>query len=182
MQTQAMSRTLRWFMTNSLDPAPPLLPAVVGQRVELQTKADLVSFYESGTPHGSPLLLIHSVNAAASAEEVAPLYDHYRPSRPTYAIDLPGYGFSSRSDRPYTIRLMTEAVRAVLAHIRSLHGGVAVDVVGVSLSCEYVARVACEVPDAIRRIALVSPTGFSRSKRFYGTPISSRHGLVLPLG
>lgn len=156
---------------------PALYPAVAGQRIELHTSAGLVSFYQSNAVQGSvlpPLLLVHSVNAAASAAEVAPLYDHYRQTRPTYAIDLPGYGFSDRSDRPYTVRLMTDAVLAVLAHIRSQHGGVAVDMLGVSLSCEYVARVACEVPDAIRRIALVSPTGFSGSKRFYGAPGSSR--------
>ncbi len=162
-------------------PAAHLTPAVAGQRIELQTKAGLVSFYQSkavgsGTANSkiSPLLLVHSVNAAASSAEVAPLYEHYRQTRPTYAMDLPGFGFSDRSDRPYTIRLMTDAVLAVLAHIRSVHDGATVDVVGVSLSCEYVARIGCEMPSAIRRIALISPTGFSRSKRFYGAPGSSR--------
>ena len=157
--------------------APPLPPAVAGQRIELQTAAGMVSFYQSLSVQNSvlpPLLLVHSVNAAASAAEVAPLYDHYRQTRPTYALDLPGYGFSDRSDRPYSIRIMTDAVLAVLAYIRNQHGGVPVDVVGVSLSCEYVARIACEVPDAVRRIAFVSPTGFSGKKRFYGAPGSSR--------
>lgn len=157
--------------------APPLLPAVAGQRIELQTAAGLISFYQSDDVQNSmlrPLFLIHSVNAAASAAEVAPLYDHYSQKRPTYAIDLPGYGFSDRSDRPYTIRIMTDAVLAVLAHIRSQHGAVAVDIVGVSLACEYVARVACEASESVRRIALVSPTGFSGKKRFYKTLGSSR--------
>ena len=157
--------------------APPLYPAVAGLRIELTTPAGIVSFYQSTTVPGTaqpPLLLVHSVNAAASVAEVAPLYDHYSQTRPTYALDLPGYGFSDRSDRPYTIRLMTDAVLAVLDHIRSRHSDAAVDVVGVSLSCEYAARIACERPDAIRRIALVSPTGFSGSKRFYGEPGSSR--------
>ena len=122
----------------------------------------------------TPVLLVHSVNAAASAAEVAPLYEHYQKTRPTYAMELPGYGFSDRSNRPYTIRLMTDALLAVLAHIRQRHGEAAVDVVGVSLSCEYVARAASEAPGAIRRIALVSPTGFSRSKRHYGAPGTSR--------
>ena len=156
---------------------PAMYPAVAGQRIELQTPSGLVSFYQSNAVPGAalpPLLLVHSVNAAASVAEVAPLYDHYSQTRPTFALDLPGYGFSDRSDKPYTIRLMTDAVLAVLKHIRSLHGDVAVDVVGVSLSCEYVARTAVEAPDAIRRIALISPTGFSGSKRFYGAPGSSR--------
>ena len=122
----------------------------------------------------TPVLLIHSINASASAFEVAPLYEHFRKTRPTYALDLPGYGLSDRSDRTYSIRLMTDAVLAVLAHIRSQHGGSAVDVLAVSLSSEYAARAACEVPDAVRRLALVSPTGFSGRKCFYGAPGSSR--------
>jgi pimeloyl-ACP methyl ester carboxylesterase len=156
---------------------PPLDPAVAGQRIELQTSAGSVSFYQSNAVKTSalpPLLLVHSVNAAASVAEVAPLYEHYSQMRPTYAVDLPGFGFSDRSGRPYTIRLMTDAVMAVLAHIRSQHGHVAVDVVGLSLSCEYVARLACEAPEVVRRIALISPTGFRGSKRFYAAPASSR--------
>ena len=154
-----------------------LPPALAGEQLQLPTPSGPVQLYLSGAMSATgqtPILLVHSVNAAASAAEVAPLYDHYRQTRPTYAMDLPGYGLSDRSDRPYTIRLMTDALLAVLAHIRSLHGGVAVDVLGVSLSCEYVTRAACEAPGAVRRMALVSPTGFSGSKRFYGAPCSSR--------
>ncbi len=117
-----------------------------------------------------PLLLIHSVNAAGSAAEVAPLFDHYRTSRPVYALDLPGFGFSSRADRAYTPRLMTDAVLALLDVMQRNHGGAAVDVLGVSLSCEYAARAQREAPERIRRVALVSPTGFSRAKRRYGPP------------
>jgi pimeloyl-ACP methyl ester carboxylesterase len=143
----------------------------------LQGAAGPVCLYRSvpaSATEQTPLLLVHSINASASAFEVAPLYDHYCQTRATYAIDLPGYGLSDRRDRPYTIRLMTDALLDALAHIRSQHGGAAVDVVGVSLSCEYVARAACETPDAVRRIALVSPTGFSGSKQYRGEPGSSR--------
>ena len=49
-----------------------------------------------------------------------------------------------------------------------------VDVLGLSLACEYVGRLHSEAPNALRRIALVSPTGFSGNKRRYGTPGSTR--------
>lgn len=63
-----------------------------------------------GVAEDRPLLLIHSVNAAASAFEVKPLFDYYRSRRPVYAIDLPGFGLSDRSDRCYSVRTMTDAV------------------------------------------------------------------------
>ena len=158
--------------------APVLPPAVSGERFELDTAAGRISVYQAGTPPPAvagaprlpPLLLVHSVNAAASVAEVAPLFEHYRRDRAVYALDLPGYGFSDRSDRPYTPRMMTDAVLAVIARMRQDHGAEPVDVLAVSLSCEFAARAQCESPGAIRRLALVSPTGFSRSKRRYGAP------------
>jgi pimeloyl-ACP methyl ester carboxylesterase len=118
--------------------------------------------YASGASRpGVPLLLVHSVNAAASAAEVRPLFDHYGALRPTYAIDLPGYGLSDRSDRPYTPRLMTDAIHAAVAAIQRLHGDRPIDALAVSLSCEFLARAAVETPRAFRTLALVSPTGFS---------------------
>jgi pimeloyl-ACP methyl ester carboxylesterase len=164
-------------MTSTSPRTPSLPPALTGERVELQTPSGAVCLYlsdASGATGQTPILLVHSINASASAFEVAPLYDHYCQTRPTYALDLPGYGLSDRSARPYTIRLMTDALLAALAHIRRLQAGAAVDVLAVSLSTEYAARAACEAPGAIRRLAFVSPTGFSRAKRHYGAQGASR--------
>jgi len=113
-------------------------------------------------------LLVHSINAAASAAELAPLFAHYRQQRPVYALELPGFGFSDRSARPYTPRLMTDALHAVLDLIQSENGGEASDVLAVSLSSEFAARAKCEAPQTIRRLALVSPTGFRGRKLRYG--------------
>lgn len=163
-----------------LSPVPVLPPALSGERIELDTLAGRVSVYRSGPAPGlqgaavlPPMLLVHSINASASAAEMAPLYEHYRQSRAVYAIDLPGYGFSDRSERAYLPRLMTDALLAVADYMRAQHGGGPVDVVGLSLSCEYVARAHSEAPTALRRLALISPTGFSRNKRRYGPPGST---------
>src|SRR5512147_1527879 len=69
----------------------PLPPALPGERREFASKAGRISYYRDG-PAGpaAPLLLVHSVNAAASAYEVLPLYEHYRKSHTVYALDLPG--------------------------------------------------------------------------------------------
>lgn len=138
---------------------------------------------EAGAGGGAPLVLVHSVNAAASAFEVRPLYEHYAPARPTYAFDLPGFGLSERSERAYTPRLMTDALLAVVREVRRRHGGAPVDALALSLSCEFLARAAVEEPGAFRTLALVSPTGFSGPRRRAGPPGSTRamptlHALV----
>lgn len=165
---------------------PTLTHAVSGERFELLTAAGRVSVYRdgpgtlaSGALPLPPLLLVHSINASGSAYEMAPLYEHYRHRRAVYALDLPGFGFSDRSERPYLPRLMTDAVLAVVNAIRAQQNAAAVDVAALSLAGEFAARAQVEQPGGIGRVALISPTGFSRSKRHYGPPGGNRGVLWL---
>jgi pimeloyl-ACP methyl ester carboxylesterase len=131
--------------------------------------------YASGpTSSRAPLLLVHSVNAAACAYEVRPIFEHYAASRPTYALDLPGFGLSDRSAREYTPRLMTDAIHALVDEIRRRHPGVAVDGLALSLSSEYLARAAIEQPSAFRSLAFVSPTGLGGSRHLNGPAGATR--------
>ena len=154
------------------------LPAPLsGALHTLNGEAGRIALYGNARPAavaGTPLLLIHSINAAASAYEVRPLFEHYTTRRPVYAIDLPGYGLSDRSDRVYSIRLMTDAVLDAVDAIVGLHGPGAIDGLAVSLSSEYLARAAVERPDAFRSVALVSATGLDRREGFFGPPGSTR--------
>jgi pimeloyl-ACP methyl ester carboxylesterase len=157
--------------------AVQLPPALPGPCRILDGDAGPLAFYgEASTDvaDSRPLLLIHSINAAASAYEVRPLFEHYATRRPVHAIDLPGYGLSDRSDREYSIRLMTDAVLDAVDAIAALHGPGAIDAIAVSLSCEYLARAATERPAAFRSVTLVSATGLDGRKPFYGPPGSSR--------
>ncbi len=146
----------------------PLAPALGGERFML----DGLNCYVGGD--GPPLLLVHSVNAAASAAEVRPLFDRYRASHTVYAVDLPGFGLSARPDVVYTPRLMTDALHALNAEIRRRSGSSRIDALGVSLGCEFVARAALEQPLHWRRLALVSPTGLDGHTPRRGKPGSSR--------
>jgi len=149
------------------------LPAAVsGDRHEFASPAGRLSFYVAGS--GAPLLLVHSVNAAASAAEIRPLHEHYRATRTVFSLDLPGYGFSDRSDRDYTPRLMTDALHAVVEQIRMRCRNGPVDALACSLSCEFLARAAVEQPAAFRSLALVSPTGFSGTRPLRGAPGTTR--------
>src|SRR5262249_34595134 len=116
--------------------------------------------FSGGT--AAPLLLVHSVNAAATAYEMKTLFEHFQGKRAVYALDLPGFGLSDRSDRTYSPRLMTDAIHAAVREIQLNHGDSAIDVAALSLGCEFAARAATETPNAFRSIALISPTGFDR--------------------
>jgi pimeloyl-ACP methyl ester carboxylesterase len=152
-----------------------LLPAAVsGQRIEFSSRAGRLCVYVAG--HGPALLLVHSVNAAASAAEVRPLHEHYAATRTVFSIDLPGYGLSDRSDRGYTPRLMTDALHAVVEQIHLRCGPEPIDALAVSLSAEYLARAATEAPACFRSVALVSPTGFS-GRRSWRAPLGTTRGL-----
>ena len=105
-----------------------------------------VSYYVDDGGAGRPLLLIHSVNAAASACEMQPLFDRFRGERPVYAPDLPGFGMSDRSERDYSPDLYaTFLIEFVEQQIAPQRGPV--DVIALSLSCEFGAIAVPRRPD-----------------------------------
>ena len=123
-----------------------------------------ISCYVAG--NGPPMLLVHSVNAAPSAAEVRPIFDYYTATHTVFAIDLPGFGFSDRTDRAYTPRVMTDALHSIAKEIQLRCGNAPIDGVALSLGCEFLARAAVEQPARWGRLALVSPTGLdARSAR-----------------
>lgn len=138
----------------------PLPPALDAEMAALHIPFGQLVYYCGGASEGPPLLLVHGINAAANSYEVKPLFDHYAAKRPVYSIDLPGFGFSDRRDRIYTPRLMTDAIIAMVEEIRGKHGAFPIDVVALSLSCEFLARAATEHPTHFRTLGLISPTGF----------------------
>ena len=126
---------------------------------------------------GSPMLLIHSINAAPSTAEVAPLHRHYQHHRTVFSLDLPGFGASDRNDRDYTPRVMVDAIHVAVAEIQRRCGAVSVDALALSLSSEFLARAAVEQPSDYRSLAFVSPTGFNGTRPRRG-PVEST--LALP--
>lgn len=137
-----------------------LPPAVAGERCETTGRSGRLSYYVHGS--GSPMLLLHSINAAASVREVQPAFDHAARSYRVYAPDLPGYGFSDRSSRTYDVALFCGAIRDMLDVIGREHGSTPVDALALSLSAEFLARVAEDMPDRFRSLTFVTPTGFQR--------------------
>jgi pimeloyl-ACP methyl ester carboxylesterase len=65
---------------------------------------------------------------------------------------------------------MAASIVAATREIARRHGGSTVDVLAVSLSCEFLAKAALQAPDLIRSLALVSPTGFAKNASRKGSP------------
>ena len=137
-----------------------LPPAVDGDRRETHARSGPLGYYVAGK--GDPMLLLHSVNAAASAYEMKPIFERYCARYRTYLVDFPGFGISDRSDRRYDIRLFVDAVLDMLDIIETDAPGVAVHVAALSLGSEFAARASTEVPDRFRSLALITPTGFAK--------------------
>jgi pimeloyl-ACP methyl ester carboxylesterase len=150
---------------------PPALP---GERHELAGRAGRLSYYVAGS--GAPLLLVHSINAAASAYEMRPLVEHFYSTRRLYALDLPGFGFSDRSPRDYTPRLYADAILDMLDLIAHDTGPDPIDAAALSLGCEFLARAAVEQPDRFRSLALITPTGLRHGK-WFDEPEGSTRGI-----
>jgi pimeloyl-ACP methyl ester carboxylesterase len=139
---------------------PSLKAALPAERREIHGRSGRLSYYVAG--EGAPLLLVHSINAAGSAYEVLPVFEHARATRRVYAVDLPGYGYSDRSARCYDVALFCDALRDMLEVIAGDCGELRVDALALSLASEFLARVASEQPTRFRSLALVTPTGFRR--------------------
>jgi len=116
------------------------------------------------------MLLVHSINAAASAYEVRPLFEHFAASRRVVAPDLPGFGSSERSPRDYRVRLYVDAIHDVLDLLEAEHGGTPLDALALSLASEFLARAATERPERFRSLALVTPTGFRKGSETLRAP------------
>lgn len=119
-----------------------------------------ISYYVGGPEDGRPLVLLHSINAAPSAFEMKPLYDHYRAARRVYVPELPGFGFSDRSNRAYSPELYANAIIAFLSTVVQAPA----DVIAFSLSSEFAARAALSASERFLSLGLLSPTGFSARK------------------
>ncbi len=171
----AAGSALAWVAVSSLaiDHRRRLRPALDAPLNRFSGSAGELSYYADKSVDGRPLLLIHSVNAAASAIEMKPLFERYRATRPVYAFDLPGFGFSSREDRSYNAELYTQAIVEMID--REISGEHPVDIVALSLSSEFAALAAIASPHSIRSLTLISPTGFGpQSRPHLSLPVASQ--------
>lgn len=159
----------------------PLPKAIAAELLTLVYRpSGPINIYKDSTSSGRPLVLIHSINAAASSYEMRPLFQHYRGKRPVYALDLPGFGFSARPNIEYTPEVYVNAILTALAGI----GGEPADVVALSLGSEFAAEAARRRPELFNSLALISPSGLYERSSARSSQAASAQGFdsfVYPL-
>ena len=163
----------RWWRRRARRPSSSLPPALDWETRTIETPHGRSHHYvRPGT--GRPIVLLHSLNAVASPFEMKPIAEHLakETTRPLYAVDWLGFGHSARRDIDYTPAVYTDQLYRVLATLPDRPA----DLVALSLGCEYAAQAALQAAPWVRRLALVSPTGFTTSR---GPSRMGRFGLAL---
>lgn len=129
---------------------------------------------------GEPLLLIHSLNAAASAYEMRKVFLGLEDTFDVIAPDLPGFGASERRRMDYTATLYTDFI---LDFCRARIGAPC-HVIASSLGAAYVIRAANLAPELFRKLILIAPTGIRALADERPTRLrrAARHILFSPAG
>jgi pimeloyl-ACP methyl ester carboxylesterase len=134
-------------------------PAIDGERRRWKPAGNALGVacvYAADRNGGRPVLFIHDLRATSSACEIRPLFECFRWRRPTYAIDLPGFGLSDRAVVPYSPALYA----AVVAELgRKLRRRAAIDLVALGRGAEVAARVVRDDRALARSLVLIEPSG-----------------------
>jgi pimeloyl-ACP methyl ester carboxylesterase len=145
-------------MSNFIDiynMAKPLTPALDAEQFEFSLNGGvMLRGYRGEVSEGTPLVLLHSINAVPSAMEMRPLFEYYRDKRPVWVPDLPGFGLSDRPDVAYSPSLYARWLAEWLDSLDQ-----PADVVALSLTGEFMARAILEQGIKVRSLSLISPTG-----------------------
>jgi pimeloyl-ACP methyl ester carboxylesterase len=135
--------------------APDLPHALDASVKDMEIMEGRYRFY-TREGRGVPIVLLHSINAAASSFEMKPIFDALCASthRPVYALDWFGFGISDRPPVEYTADLFQRQLRRFLSE--QIHQPA--DVIAYSLGSEFAAITAVNHPFLFRRLVLIAPT------------------------
>ncbi len=144
----------------ALEPQPERAPVIPGAAARTLPFGDYQTYYET-LGEGDPVVLVHGIGGGSSVFQ-------YRKNAAAlaaagfevYALDLLGFGRSSRPEIRYTQDLLTEQL---IEFSEKLPAPAAV--VANGLSAAYAVRIAAERPELVDKLVLISPTGYERLAR-----------------
>jgi pimeloyl-ACP methyl ester carboxylesterase len=112
-----------------------------------------IGYYTAGS--GPKVVLVHSINAAASSFEMRKVFDRLCEQYQVYAFDLLGFGASDRPAQRYS----ADEYAGLIADFTRTVVGTDVDVIASSLGAAFTVRAAARQPDIFRSLVLICPTG-----------------------
>lgn len=107
---------------------------------------------------GPPLVLVHSLHAAASALEWRMVLPELAKSHTCYAVDLLGFGDSDRPLLDYSAALYVELLRDFLVEVVQQKASL----MGSSLGATYAVALAAQHPNLVSGVVANGPAGISR--------------------
>lgn len=115
-----------------------------------------IKYYESKVEtKQTPILLVHGIHLYAGGHDMVPVFEAFSTYRKVYLIDLPGFGSSEKTDRPYRPGLYQAAISEFIRD----QIGQPVHVVVMGQSAEFVALADEQDPDLIKSIVMIDPSG-----------------------
>ena len=115
-----------------------------------------INYYESKVESKkTPILLVHGIHLYAGGHDMVPVFEAFSAYRKVFLIDLPGFGGSEKSDRPYRPGLYHAAISEFVRD----QIGQPVHVVVMGQSAEYVAVADEQKSDLFKSIVMINPSG-----------------------
>lgn len=134
---------------------PPVVRSLRSRPRTFDWREHGVVYYQSGPAGAPPVVLVHSIHAAASAWEWRGLFPELAADHKVYAYDLLGFGASERPEVEYDADLYVELLRDFLAEV--VEGPA--HVVAASLSGAHALVLAAEAPELFASLTVINPTG-----------------------
>lgn len=115
-----------------------------------------INYYESKIESKKPpILLVHGIHLYAGGHDMVPIFEAFSAYRKVFLIDLPGFGGSEKSDRPYRPGLYHAAISEFVRD----QVGQPVHVVVMGQSAEYVAVAEEQNKNLFKSIVMLNPSG-----------------------
>jgi pimeloyl-ACP methyl ester carboxylesterase len=145
--------------------AEPLVNPIGGREIGFQWRGWRIAGTVRG--EGPPVLLVHSIHAAASSWEWRYTVDALAANHRVYTYDLLGFGLSERPDAEYSAELYMELMLDFARHV--VAGPCAL--VANSLSGAHAIAAAADAPETFPTLVMIQPTGMTLLT--HGNPVAS---------
>jgi pimeloyl-ACP methyl ester carboxylesterase len=107
---------------------------------------------------GLPVILVHGIYEGASGYEWRKNYDMLSEHFNVYALDWLGFGLSDKPRIKYSAEIYIEQLKQFITEVV----GEPCAIVASSLGAAYAVQTAYDLPDSVKGLILVCPTGFDK--------------------